>query len=94
MSDAGQIGLSALFGVVLGIVFFGGLFWTIQRGVQSQRPALTFAVSYFVRFFAIGISFWLMASNHWGSIPACLCALVATRYVFTRLTRREQRHGA
>ncbi len=94
MSDVGQIGLSALFGVLLGMVFFGGLFWTVQRGLQSQRPALTFVVSYFVRIFFVAICFWWMASHQWGSLPTCLCALVATRSVFTRLTRRGQRHGA
>ena len=29
-------------GVLLGVFFFGGLWWTVRRGVSSNRPALWF----------------------------------------------------
>ena len=90
MSDLEQIGLASLFGVILGVIFFGGLLWTIQRGLHSQQPALTFVVSYFIRLFAVMLGFWWMASSHWGSIFACLCAFVAVRFLFTRFGRLLQ----
>ena len=30
-------------GVVLGAIFFGGLWWTVRKGVSSKRPALWFS---------------------------------------------------
>ena len=36
-------------GFVLGICFFGSLWWTIQRALTSKRPALLFLVSLLLR---------------------------------------------
>lgn len=36
-------------GVLLGVVFFGGLRWTVRRGIRSPRPALWFFCSFLIR---------------------------------------------
>ena len=36
-------------GVILGLLFFGGLWWTIKRCVSAKRPALLFAGSLLLR---------------------------------------------
>ena len=36
-------------GVVLGAVFFGGLWWTVRQGAACQRPALLFLSSFLLR---------------------------------------------
>jgi F1F0 ATPase subunit 2 len=36
-------------GLLLGAVFFGGLWWTVIRAVSSQRPALWFSGSMLLR---------------------------------------------
>ena len=94
MSDLVHIVLATLFGAILGVIFFGGLLWTIQRALRSQSPAHIFVVSYFVRFAVVIAGFWWMTSSHWESILACFCAFVATRFFFTRLTKRGPDHGA
>ena len=33
----------------LGAVFFGGLWWTVRKGVSSKQPALWFFASLLVR---------------------------------------------
>ena len=36
-------------GLLLGALFFGGLWWTVIKGVRSQRPALWFFGSLILR---------------------------------------------
>ena len=39
----------SLAGALLGAFFFGGLWWTVQKGVASERPALWFLGSLLLR---------------------------------------------
>ena len=38
-----------LAGLVLGAIFFGGLWWTVRKGLSSQQPALWFLGSMLLR---------------------------------------------
>ena len=49
MNDTAIIVLALLAGAALGAVFFGGLWWTVRRGVASPRPAAWFIGSFLVR---------------------------------------------
>ena len=40
MYDNLALALALLAGGVLGSFFFGGLWWTVQKGVASERPAI------------------------------------------------------
>ena len=39
MSEAPYIALSVVAGTLLGGVFYGGLWWTVRRGLLSRQPA-------------------------------------------------------
>ena len=49
MSDIPALALALLAGALLGAFFFGGLWWTVQKGVTSERPALWFLGSLLLR---------------------------------------------
>ena len=53
--------LAALAGLLLGIFFFGGLWWTIQKGLSSNHPGLWFFGSLIVRTGVVLIGFYLVA---------------------------------
>ena len=38
MSDLPALALALATGALLGVFFFGGLWWTVQKGVESDRP--------------------------------------------------------
>ena len=38
MSDISAVALAPFVGALLGAFFFGGLWWTVQKGVTSERP--------------------------------------------------------
>ena len=44
-----SIALALSAGLLLGGFFFGGLWWSVQRGVASARPALWFFASLTLR---------------------------------------------
>ncbi|MFT5934619.1 MAG: F1F0 ATPase subunit 2, partial [Hydrogenophaga sp.] len=49
ISEAGLWAVSLLAGAALGGVFFGGLWWTVQRGANSPSPARWFLGSFVLR---------------------------------------------
>ena len=52
--------LALLAGVLLGTIFFGGLWWTIRKGLSSKQPAALFFFSLLLRMSIALIGFYLM----------------------------------
>lgn len=76
-----------LIGVVLGSVFFGGLWWTVQRAVSARRVALWFFGSLLLRTLIVLAGFYLACGDDWQRWLAALPGFVVARLVITRLTR-------
>jgi F1F0 ATPase subunit 2 len=93
MSEAPVFIASTLAGVLLGIVFFGGLWWTIRRGVPSRHPAAWFLCSLLLRMAAVLAGFYLVSGRDWRRLLACLLGFFLARILVTRLTRAPIRKG-
>lgn len=87
MNEPLLIILSGLAGVVLGGLFFGGLWWTVRRGLASPRPALWFLGSLLVRTGIVLAGFYLVAQGDWKALSASLLGFIAARFLVMRLTR-------
>ncbi len=88
MIDIPALALALLAGAVLGAFFFGGLWWTVQKGVTSDVPALWFVGSLLVRTAIVLVGFYLLSQGHWSRLVACLLGfLIARVFVMKRLTR-------
>jgi len=74
-------------GVALGATFFGGLWWTIRRGVSSQIPGLLFAGSLLLRTSFTVAGFYFVSRGDWRKLLACLLGFLTARIFVTRLTR-------
>ncbi len=79
--------LAFIGGVSLGTFFFGGLWWTVQKGVTSQRPALWFSVSFLLRTGITLAGLYVISGGHWQRLIACLLGCMITRLIMTRLSR-------
>ncbi|MCC7242637.1 MAG: ATP synthase subunit I [Acidobacteria bacterium] len=79
--------LSWAAGVGIGLMFFGGLWWTVRRGLTSGRPALVFGVSMLVRTSLALASLYLVSAGQWERLLACLVGFVTARLIVTRVTR-------
>ena len=79
--------LALLVGMVLGAVFFGGLWWTVQRAMNSRRVALWFFTSLVLRSGITLGGFYLACGDDWQRWLAALLGFVVARLVVTRLIR-------
>jgi F1F0 ATPase subunit 2 len=79
-------------GLLLGAFFFGGLWWTVNRGVSSQRPALWFFASMLARTSITLAGFYFVGHEDWKRWPPCLLGFVLARLVAQRLTRPTDEH--
>jgi F1F0 ATPase subunit 2 len=88
MSDILALHLALLAGALLGAFFFGGLWWTVQKGVRSERPALWFLGSMLLRTCMILAGFYYVSQGHWSRLVVCLLGFVIARVIVVkRLTR-------
>jgi F1F0 ATPase subunit 2 len=72
-------------GLLLGVFFFGGLWWTVQKGLSAARPALWFVCSLLLRTALTLAGFYLVAADDWQRLLACLAGFVAARFLVARL---------
>jgi F1F0 ATPase subunit 2 len=74
-------------GMLLGAMFFGGLWWTVRKGVSSTRPALWFFGSLLLRTSMTLVGFYVVSDGHWERLLVCLLGFTIARLIATRLTR-------
>lgn len=81
--------LAIMAGIVLGIVFFGGLWLTVKNGLESKWSMLIFAGSFLVRMAIILISFYFMVQSGWKIAGAGLAGFLIARVIVVRLTKSK-----
>ncbi len=75
-------------GVALGIVFFGGLWFTLRKAMVSNQPALWFFGSLITRVGIVMLGFYaVMQRANWLDGLICLLGFVAARFMILRLTK-------
>jgi len=79
--------LAWLAGLLLGGIFFGGLWWTVRKSVSSQRPALWLLPSLLLRMSITLGGFYFVSDGHWQRWLLCLLGFIMARLIVTRLTR-------
>ena len=92
MNESLTLALAWMAGAGLGATFFGGLWWTVRKGVSSQRPALWFLVSPLLRMSIALVGFYFVSGGHWERLLASLLGFVMARLVVTWLTRPAGEH--
>jgi F1F0 ATPase subunit 2 len=78
---------SLLVGLVLGALFFGGLWWTVQQGLTAKRPALWFMSSMVVRAGITVGGFYIVGNHDFRRLLVCLAGFIIARLIVTRMTR-------
>jgi F1F0 ATPase subunit 2 len=81
--------LALVAGIFLGTIFFGGLWWTVGRGLVSQQPAFWFIGSMFLRIAIVVPGFYYVMQGDWRRLAACLAGFLLARISVVRLTRSE-----
>jgi F1F0 ATPase subunit 2 len=79
-------------GLVLGTIFFGGLWWTVRRGLAAEQPALWFFGSLMLRMGLVLGGFYLAGGTDWQRWLMCFSGFVVARLAVHRLTRPRISH--
>lgn len=74
-------------GFVLGLLFYGGLWWTVRHAADFRRPALTLLGSALLRMAAVLAGFYGVAGVEWSRMLLCLLGLLIARLAVTWATR-------
>ena len=70
-------------GLVLGALFFGGLWWTVGRALSSPQPALWFLASKLLRTAVVLGGFYEVGGGRWERWLLCLAGFVLSRLLIS-----------
>ena len=98
MNEVLTLVMASMAGGALGAIFFGGLWWTVHKGVSSKRPAMWFLGSLLLRMAMALAGFYHTSGGHWERLLVCFLGFVLARPVVTRgmaasTTAREPSHA-
>lgn len=96
--------LAFVAGIALGIIFFGGLWFTVKKAVAAKIPALWVLGSFIVRVGIVLVGFYFISSGNWQRLLSCLIGFIAARFLVIHFTKsidakqlqlkKETLHGA
>jgi len=92
MNNILLLALALVAGLVLGAIFFGGLWWTVRKGVFSKSPALWFLGSMLLRMGIVLAGFYFVGRGDWPRLVTCLLGFIIARFIVMRLTRTPSEH--
>ena len=85
--------LASVAGTLLGVLFFGGLWWSLRRALRSPRPALWIGGSLLLRMASVVGGFMVVSAGDWHRMLACLLGFWAARWLVVRCTARLAAHA-
>lgn len=85
--------LNLLGGILLGLFFFGGLCWTVQKSLSATQPALWFLISGLLRNSIALTGFYLLAEHDWQRLLASLIGFILARFLIIKITTQEKTHA-
>jgi F1F0 ATPase subunit 2 len=91
MNETLSLVFALIAGLMLGAMFFGGLWWTVRKGVSAKHPALWFMASMVLRTGIVVTGFYFMLGDDWRKLLAGLIGFIVARTVVIRLTQQQSR---
>lgn len=90
MTDYLDLLFSLLAGLLLGVFFFTGLWWTVRQFDSSKYVALLFLFSMLFRTGIVILGFYLIMGDSWQRLVAGLLGFIIVRIIATRLMNKKE----
>lgn len=87
MNEILNIGLPLIVGLLLGVLFFGGLWLTIKKVASSKMPALLVLSSFIFRIGIVLAGFYFVGLGDWKKLAACLVGFMVARFAVIHYTK-------
>ncbi|MEP7703766.1 ATP synthase subunit I [Paraglaciecola sp. 25GB23A] len=88
-TDIFALFLALLAGVILGCAFFYSLWFTVQKGLQSNNPAFWFLGGVLLRMSSALLVFYWMSNNNMWRLIVCLIGFILGRLLITRYLAKK-----
>jgi F1F0 ATPase subunit 2 len=85
--------LSLMVGMLLGLVFFCGLWWTVRKAINSTNPALWFFGSVMLRMAVVMSGFYLVMAGDWRRLCIALVGFIIARMLVTHFSPSPQENS-
>jgi len=90
MTETTEMLAATLAGMLLGVFFFGGLWWTVRRALKSTQAALWFSGSFLARTAVAMTGFYFAAQGDWRRMAGCVAGFLGARLCVIRFTRLKE----
>jgi F1F0 ATPase subunit 2 len=80
-------------GIALGIIFFGGLWFTVKKLITAKVPALWMLGSFILRAGIVLFGFYFIGARNLQRLVSCLIGFIAARFVVIHFTKSiDEKH--
>ncbi len=80
-------------GGLLGVFFFGGLWWTVQKMAVSDKPYLVSVISFVVRAFVALVVLYFLLNAGWIYLFVSLAGFITARTILAYKLKPEKAGG-
>ncbi len=87
MNEISNIVLPFIIGLLLGVIFFGGLWFTVKKLAASKIPALLMVGSFVFRICLVLTGFYFIGVGDWKKLFICLIGFIIARLVVINYTK-------
>jgi len=81
---------AVFWGAGLGLVYFGGLWWTLQALPRKRNPKSWLGLSFVIRTLAVLLGFWVILQRDLPAFFLILPGFFLTRILLTRSIMRKE----
>jgi F1F0 ATPase subunit 2 len=90
MNEILFMGIAFMAGILLGILFFYGLWFTVKKAVTAKTPALWLLGSSLLRTAIVLCGFYYVSQGSWQRLLICLSGFITARYMVKRFTHSNE----
>ena len=76
-------------GIILGLMYFGGLWWTIQQSGRQDQTLLLFAGSFIIRLALVIGGFYLISGGQVDRLAVALVGFIIARQIWIKRAAPE-----
>jgi F1F0 ATPase subunit 2 len=85
---------SPFIGLLLGCLFFGGLWFTVKKGIHASMPGLLFVFSFILRTSMVLVVFYFLAKESAVCLLLVVIGFVLSKPLVGYLTKLYQKGGS
>ena len=87
INEISNLVLPFILGLLLGVLFFGGLWFTVKKLNSSEMPALLVLSSFIFRISIVLTGFYFIGLSDWKKVIVCLIGFIVARFGIIHYTK-------